>query len=46
MMAITKHSILRWIHLVVAIPTLGYIYQPAAEAQQYVGAARFIFARQ
>jgi hypothetical protein len=44
MKAITKYSILRWIHLVVAIPTLGYIYQPAAEAQQYVGAARFIFA--
>jgi hypothetical protein len=40
----TKRSILRWIHLVVAIPVLGYIYQPASEAQQYAGAARFIFA--
>jgi hypothetical protein len=40
----TKRSILRWIHLVVAIPVLGYIYQPASEAQQYAGAVRFIFA--
>lgn len=40
----TKHSILRWIHLVVAIPVLGYIYQPASEAQKYAGAARFVFA--
>ena len=40
----TKHSILRCIHLVVAIPVLGYIYQPASEAQQYAGAARFVFA--
>lgn len=44
MKASTKHSILRWIHLVVAIPVLGYIYQPASEAQQYAGAARFVFA--
>jgi hypothetical protein len=40
----TKRSILRSIHLVVAIPVLGYIYQPASEAQQYAGAVRFIFA--
>jgi hypothetical protein len=39
-----KRSILRWIHLVVTIPILGYIYQPASEAQQYAGAVRFIFA--
>jgi hypothetical protein len=40
----TKRSILRCIHLVVAIPVLGYIYQPASEGQQYAGAVRFIFA--
>jgi hypothetical protein len=39
----TKRSILRWIHLVFAIPILGYIYQPASEVEQYAGAARFIF---
>ena len=39
----TKRSIPRWIHLVFAIPILGYIYQPASEVEQYAGAARFIF---
>src|SRR6266478_1430026 len=38
-----KRSILRWIHLVVTIPILGYIYEPASEVQQYAGAVRFIF---
>jgi hypothetical protein len=39
----TKRSILRWIHLVVTIPILGYIYGPASEVEQYAGAARFVF---
>lgn len=38
-----QRSILRWIHLVLTIPILGYIYEPASEVQQYAGAARFIF---
>ncbi len=40
----TKRSILRWIHLVVTIPILGYIYQSPAETQQYASAVRYIFA--
>ncbi len=39
----TIRSILRWVHLVLAIPILGYIYSPPAEAQQYAPAARFVF---
>jgi hypothetical protein len=39
-----KRSILRWIHLVLSIPILGYIYEPASETQQYAGGVRFIFA--
>ena len=39
----TKRSILRWIHIVVAIPILGYIYSPPSEAQQYASATRFAF---
>ena len=39
----TKRTILRWIHLVVVIPILGFIYQSPAEVQQYAPAARFIF---
>src|SRR5215831_9026516 len=44
MSSAVKRSILRWIHLVLAIPILGYIYQPPSEAQQYAGAVRYIFA--
>ena len=40
----TKRSILRWIHLVVAIPTLGYIYSPFAELPSYAAVNRFVFA--
>ena len=40
----TKRSILRVFHLILSIPILGCIYEPAAEAQQYVGAVRFTFA--
>jgi hypothetical protein len=38
-----KRLILRWIHLIVTIPILGYIYEPASEAQQYAGVVRFVF---
>jgi hypothetical protein len=40
---VAKRSILRWIHLVLTIPILGYIYEPAAEVQQYADGVRFIF---
>ena len=38
-----KRSILRWVHLVLTIPILGYIYQPAKDVEQYAGGVRFIF---
>jgi hypothetical protein len=38
-----KRSILRWIHLVLSIPILSYIYGPISEVQQYAGAVRFVF---
>src|SRR5215472_7039572 len=40
----TKRSILRWIHLVVAIPILGYIYSPFAELPNYAAVTRLVFA--
>jgi hypothetical protein len=40
----TKRKILRWIHLVVAIPILGYIYSPFAELPNYAAVTRFVFA--
>src|SRR6266581_3106473 len=39
----TKRTILRCIHLVLSIPILGYIYEPASEVQQYAGAVRSVF---
>ncbi|MEY2486292.1 MAG: hypothetical protein QOH39_1940 [Verrucomicrobiota bacterium] len=39
----TKRAILRCVHLILSIPILGYIYEPASEVQQYAGAVRFIF---
>ena len=39
----TLRSILRWIHLIVTIPILGYIYEPASEVEQYAGGVRYIF---
>jgi predicted tellurium resistance membrane protein TerC len=38
----TKRSILRWIHLILAIPIIGYIYSPFAELPNYAPVVRFI----
>ena len=42
--AATKRSILRWVHLIVAIPIIGYIYSPFAELPNYAAVTRFVFA--
>jgi|SRR6185369_70589 len=39
----TKRTILRWIHLVLAIPILGYIYSPFEEIPKYALLTRFVF---
>ena len=39
----TKRSILRWIHIILTIPILGYIYGEASEVRQYATAVRFVF---
>ena len=38
----TKRSILRWIHLIVAIPIIGYVYSPFAELPNYAPVVRFV----
>jgi len=43
MKAPTKRSILRWIHLVLAIPILGYIYSPFEEIPNYASTTRYVF---
>ena len=39
-----KRSILRWTHLILSIPILGYIYSPFAELPNYAAVTRFVFA--
>lgn len=38
-----SRSIFRWIHLVVAIPIIGYIYSPFDKIPQYAPATRYVF---
>jgi glucose-6-phosphate-specific signal transduction histidine kinase len=39
----TKRSIFLWIHLVFAIPIVGYIYSPFDQIPNYTPATRFVF---
>lgn len=38
-----KRSIIRWIHIVLSIPIIGYIYSPFEEIPNYAPAVRFVF---
>jgi hypothetical protein len=38
----TKRSIVRWIHLVLSIPILGYIYSPFERLPDYAPRVRFV----
>ena len=38
----TKRSIVRWIHIVLGIPIIGYIYSPFEELPKYAGRVRFV----
>jgi hypothetical protein len=38
----TKRAILRWIHLIFAIPIIGYAYSPFAELPSYAPIVRYI----
>ena len=39
----TKRSIVRWIHIVISIPIVGYIYSPFEEIPNYAPAVRYVF---
>ena len=39
----TKRSILRWIHIVFAIPIFGYVYSPFENIPQYAPPTRYVF---
>lgn len=39
----TQRSIFRWIHLILAIPIVGYVYSPFEKLPGYAPATRFVF---
>jgi thiosulfate reductase cytochrome b subunit len=38
-----QRSIFRWIHIILAIPILGYIYSPFDKLPQYAFPTRYVF---
>ena len=38
----TKRSFVRWIHIVFAIPIIGYIYSPFGQLPKYAARVRFV----
>jgi hypothetical protein len=38
----TRRSVVRWIHIVLAIPILGYIYSPFERLPDYAPRVRFV----
>ena len=38
----TKRSILRWIHIVLAVPIIGYVYSPFKELPNYAPIVRYV----
>lgn len=43
MSAATQRTIVRWIHLILSIPILGYIYSPFEQLPNYAFPTRYIF---
>jgi thiosulfate reductase cytochrome b subunit len=39
----TQRSVFRWIHLILAIPIVGYIYSPFDKLADYAPLTRFVF---
>lgn len=43
MKASTERKIIRWLHIVIGIPIIGYVYGPVSEIPEAVMAVRYIF---
>ena len=39
----TQRAIVRWIHIVLGIPIVGYIYSPFDQIPNYAPVTRFVF---
>lgn len=38
----TKRSIFRWVHIILGIPVIGYIYSPFKELPNYAPVVRYV----
>jgi hypothetical protein len=43
MKLLTQRTLFRWIHIVLAIPIIGYIYSPFEKLPSYAFQTRFVF---
>lgn len=43
MKASTERKIIRWLHIVLSIPVIGFLYGPVAEIPRAAFATRFVF---
>jgi thiosulfate reductase cytochrome b subunit len=43
MTARTERRILRWVHVILSVPILGYIYGPVADRPRAAFATRYVF---
>lgn len=39
----TKRTIVRWLHIILAIPIAGYVYSPFEVLPSYAPATRYVF---
>jgi hypothetical protein len=39
----TKRAIVRWVHLILAIPIVGYVYSPFEQLPNYAPMTRYVF---
>jgi len=38
-----QRTIFRWVHIILSIPILGYIYSPFDKLPDYAGPTRYVF---
>jgi hypothetical protein len=38
-----KRTIVRWIHIIIGIPIIGYVYSPFEQIPNYAPAVRYVF---
>jgi hypothetical protein len=39
----SKRAIVRWVHLILAIPIVGYVYSPFEQLPNYAPMTRYVF---